>query len=105
MLGVTRTKVAAARAALQDLEFIEKLRKSSISELERLLDNNRHKQSQRWKRIAIRRAISKHRTCSQEWIHGLHELSGEEPHMAAWQKQVLNEARRRLRCMIDICQK
>jgi hypothetical protein len=64
----------------EDLAFISSLKTNTIYELNSVLKNHSHQDTPRWKRVAIRRAISKlsyligHNACSLDWILGLNEL-------------------------------
>lgn len=73
MLGVRKARVAQARATLKDLEFIERVRASNLVSLEAMLADHSHKATPRWKKVAIRRAISRHRPCDPAWVLGLDE--------------------------------
>lgn len=94
-LGGRRTARASARAAAKDLEFLESVRRAGVQELERMLANHSHKGAPRWKRVAIRRAMSSLSPRTQEWVHGLDELREEQ--MDPWKRRLLRDARDRLR--------
>ena len=94
--GGQRTARASHRAAAKDLEFLVSLRTAGLPSLESMLSDHSHKGSPRWKRVAIRRAMSRLSPRTQGWIHGLDELRAGEAQMEPWKRQLLAEARARL---------
>jgi hypothetical protein len=74
---------------------MEKVRAADLPGLETMLRNHSHKNGLRWKRIAIRRAISRFLPSTQEWIHSLEELDKDLPHMKSYKVQLICEAKER----------
>lgn len=62
-----------ARLALDDSSFLARLRSMDLAGLESALLNHSHKGTPRWKRVAIRRAISRLSPRPYAWILGLEE--------------------------------
>jgi hypothetical protein len=53
-------KIAAeSRKRMADLDFLEKLRTASLSELHTMASNHEHKGTPPWKKVAIARAINR----------------------------------------------
>lgn len=78
---------------MNDIRFLERIKTASLSELEAMLRDHSHKSTPKWKQVAIRRAIARHRPCSREWVLGLDVLKTSG--MPTEDRLLIEEARRR----------
>lgn len=90
-----KPRIAAAAAAMRDQRFLDDVRKADLLGLEAMLVHHSHRSCPRWKRVAIRRAISRHRPCTIEWVMGLDEIDTCD--LPPDEKRDIAEARLRLR--------
>lgn len=61
MTGFHRSRRTGARRALEDLEFLTKVREASLDGLLRLRENHEHQSAPQWKRVVIERALERYR--------------------------------------------
>lgn len=95
MMGVPNPR-ADARHSSADARFLEAIRRESgsLHGLELMLASHSHKTTPRWKRVAIRRAISRLVRRPLEWVLGLDEL--DPCRMKQWQIDALQATRDRI---------
>lgn len=67
--------VDSYKHSVNDIEFIDRVKKSDLARLEVMLIHFSGPKSPRWKRVAIRRAISKFKIVPLGWVLGLDEIN------------------------------
>ena len=63
-----------SKERVRDARFLARVRKASIKQLYKMLDDNSATSAPRWERIAIRRAIAKIEPKPISWVLGLSEI-------------------------------
>ena len=84
-----------------DQRFLAYLRTSNLDQLEQELIKYQSEYYPRWKRVAVRCAISRHRPCTTSWIQGLEEISDDISNMQPLKQKLFVESLKRISSGVD----